>query len=723
MRVTKADTELLKQARADYKTADEYWSLNRKKWLEDTKFCIPGNQWPDAVRKEREDLNRPCLEVDKTNQYVRQVVNDGRQNRPSVKVRPVDSGADETAADAFGGLIRGILDRSNADEAFDTALEHAVRGGFGFMRLVTEYAHSKTFNQDIFLRRIRNPLTVLLGPHQLADGSDARFGFVTMDVPKDDYEDQYPKARITDFEMFPEGWKPTDVVRVCEYFYKVDEPTVLHLLEDDTTITDEDYQLQLTEGDVPPAPIKETREIPDCKVKWCRMSGAEILEKRDWLGKYIPLIPVYGNEIDIEGKVVLSGLVRGAKDSQMLHNFSRTGFAEAVAYAPKTPWTASAEAIAGHPEWQTAHDARHAVLIHNAFDPDGQAIPPPQRVQPAVVPAGLMQDAQLSEHDIQASMGMYAASIGQPSNEKSGRAIMARQREGDTATFHYQDNQSRAIRFLGRQLVDLIPKVIDSKRSVHMLGEDGKPSEAIHDPDQQVASQKIGSKSIYNFSLGVYGVSISTGPQYTTKRQESADSMLEIVKMNPAVWQTHGDLIVAAQDWPNADAFAERTRLTMPPPLQQAIAEGENQEDPKAQLFRAKGAMQQQGQQIQAMQQGLQQRDQALQQLTQENQQLKLKAMDNSGKNMAAASGADVDAYKAETERLQVVAPVMGPDQIAAIVQQTVQAIMQLPTPDGHALPIGAAPPMQPPNRPPVDAMAPPPQQPNQPPPGGFFTP
>lgn len=691
-RVTKADTDLLKQAREDYRVAEEGWAENRKKWLADTKFCIPGNQWPEEVRKEREDKNLPCLEVDKINQYVRQVVNDGRQNRPSVKVRPVDSGADEVTADAFGGMIRGILDRSNGDEALDTALEHAVRGGFGFMRLVTEYAHARTFNQDIFLRRIRNPLTVMLGPHQLADGSDARCGFVVEEIPKAEYKDKYPKAKVTDFQLFPEGWKPAETVRVCEYFYKVDEPTTLHLLADNTIVDDDEYQRALAAFEEarkagqpaePPEDIKETREIPDCKVKWCRLSGAEILEKNDWLGKFIPLIPVYGNEIDVEGKVVFSGLVRGARDSQMLHNFSRTGFAEVVAYAPKVPWLASAEATDGHPEWATAHEARHSTLFWNAYNDDGNQLPKPERITPAVVPAGLMQDAQQSEHDIQASMGMYAASIGQPSNEKSGRAIMARQREGDTATFHYQDNQARAIRFLGRQLVDLIPKVYDTKRTIRLLGEDGKAAEAEHDPELQGANTKQGAKTIYNLGVGLYDVSISTGPQYTTKRQESADAMLEIVKMNPTVWQTHGDLIVGAQDWPNADEFAKRTRATMPPPLQEAIAESEDPADPKVQLGRAKAMLQQAGQQIQGMTQGLQERDQAIAELQQRVQEAEAKASSTEGKVANDAARVEVAAYEADTNRLKVEAQSMpmSPEQIAAIVQQTVAAIMAQPTP------------------------------------------
>lgn len=612
------DKDLLKRGRADFETALEYWSDNRKKWLEDAKFCIPGNQWDAKLKKEREDKGLACLEVDKLNQYRRQVVNDGRQNRPGIKVRPVDDTGDDEAAEAFQGVVRDICDQSNVDESVDTALDHAAKGGFGYFRVLSQYVHEKTFLQELVVRRVRNPLSVVTSPHLLADGSDIDFGFVIEDVPKTTFKEKWPKAKMTDWknDAFSGDWSAENTVKVCEYYYKVRTLQLVHLLEDGTFAADEDYQRAVTQGGKT-SPIVKSREIPTHKVKWCRMTGAEILEQNDWLGKYIPIIPVYGNEDDIEGKVIVSGLVRGAKDAQKLHNYARTKFAERVAMTPLAPWTVAEESIEGHPEWQTANSGTHGALVFRAYTDDGQPLPRPERVSPSDIPAGFSQDAAMSEHDIQASMGMYNASIGEKSNEKSGRAIMARQREGDTATFHYQDNVNRALRYLGRILVDAVPKYYDTKRVVRSLGEDGMPKMIQLDPNAPKASQKQGATAIYNLNVGRYDVSVSAGPTYTTKRQESADAMIELTRANPTMWQTHGDLIVKAQDWPNADEFAKRSKMALPPPIAQAVqaeeqAEGGQDPEVAAVIAQANQAMGELQKQIQAAEAGIDERDKAL---------------------------------------------------------------------------------------------------------------
>lgn len=692
---------LLEEAKANYKVADEWFGHNRKAWLEDAKFRAL-DQWPADIKQAREKEGLPCLVVDKLNQYVRQVVNDGRQNRPAVKVRPVDDQADIEVAEGLQGLIRSICNKSNADDAFDTALDHAAGNGFGYIRVATEYAHEKTFNQEICIKRVRNPVAILLGPHEQADGSDAQFGFVVMDVPKKKYKSQYPKAKVTDWNLaeFSEGWSNQDNVKVCEYFYKVEEPGTLHLLADGTTATAEDYEAA-KQGTKPLPEILESRTVPVCKVKWCRLSGAEILEENEWLGKYIPIIPVYGNESDIEGKVTYSGLVRAAKDPQILHNFARTAFAQRVALTPKAPWLADSDQIAGFDEWQEGNVGKYMVMRYRSVDANGQPLPPPQRISPTDIPAGFAQDMQMSEHDIQGALGMYNASLGEKSNEKSGRAIMARQREGDTATFHYQDNLNRAIRHLGRILVDLAPKIYDGTRLIRLLGEDGATTEAMVDPRQEIAHRKEKlpngkERSIYNLGVGLYDVDIATGPSYTTKRQESAEAMLQLTQANPTMWQTHGDLIVKAQDWPNADEFAKRSKMALPPLIAQAVNAEEqgNQQSPEVM------AMQQQmGQMQQVMQQAAQQMQEMQKQLEAKDTELRIKLMDSETKR-----------YEAETERLQVVSPAALPQLIQAVVQQTVGEIMAQPVP-------------KPPPEDPEPLMAMPSPQPNQPPPGGFFTP
>lgn len=689
-------SDLLTTAKERHKLCSDAWADNRKAWLEDAKFRAL-DQWPDDVKKLREDAKRPCVVVDKLNQYVRQVVNDGRQNRPGVKVRPEGDGANGDVAEAFQDLIRGICARSNADEAFDTSLDHAAGNGYGFFRLVTDYVHPGTFNQEIRVVRVRNPRAVVVDPFfQAADGSDIRFGFIEEDVPRDDYKAQYPQAKLTDWASdaihYGNDWLTEKSVRVCEYWYKVETPELVHLLADGTTITDVDYQAAVKElqqegqPEVPGPQILDSRELPTCEVKWCRMSGAEILEEKDWLGQYIPLLIVIGNEQDIDGKVTYSGLIRSAKDPQRLYNYSRSAYAERVALTPKAPFVAAEGQLEGYEdEWESANTENHSVLQYKPTSVDGQPVPPPQRQQASDIPEGFARDMQLSEHDIQGAMGMYNASLGEKSNEKSGRAIMARQREGDTGTFHYPDNLNRAIRYLGRQLVDLIPKIYDSRRVIHLLGEDGTPSTAEINPEQESPVEEVGGKKIYNLGIGIYGVDISAGPSYTTKRQEAVEAMMQLTQSAPEVLQIAGDIIVRNMDWPGAEDIADRMRMALPPPIQQALDAKDQGQDPKivAAVAPLKQQIEQNQQQIQAAEQGIAQRDQALQKAEQDAQQARFdamqkqleadrKALDNE-KTLMAAKYAELSA-KLELQALknaQVVPPVIPPGPLEPAIAPT----------------------------------------------------
>lgn len=649
------EEEFLSTIKKNYKLAEDRWADNRKLAKEDMEFRA-GKQWFDDDITQREKDKRPCLVVDKLGQYVRQVVNDGRQNRQAIMVRPVDSGADVETADVFKGLIRHIEDRSNSDIAYDTALECAVVGGFGFFRVLTEYSTQNSFDQEICIKRVRNPMTVLLGEFEEADASDLKEAWFVDEMSKAQFKREYPKAQYTDWQTdgakYGDDWISEEKVTVCEYWYVEEEQETVHFIEDGTTIPAREYEEAIAEGIIPPA-IIESREIPVRKVKWCRLSGAEILERRDWKGKYIPLFIVVGNEYDIDGKITYSGLIRSGKDPARLYNYSRSAFAERVALTPKAPWVAADGQVEDYAdEWATANQANISVLKYKPQSIDGHMVPAPQRQTSADIPAGFAQDMQIAEHDIQAALGMYAASVGAPSNERSGKAILARQREGDTSTFHYIDNQGRAIRHLGRVLVDLIPKIYDSRRVVRILGEDGTAKMADIDPDQEVAVKKLGHKSIYNLNVGTYDVSISTGPSYNTKRQEAATSMVEMTQANPELMTVIGDLMVKSMDWPGADEIAARLKAMLPPQVLQA--EQEKQGDGQGM-----------SPEMMAMQQGaeaaiaerdaaLQQAGEQLQQMNTELTELRLTAKNKEEEAAIKSREADIKAFEAETERMKV---------------------------------------------------------------------
>jgi len=564
----------LHEMREKFKLADEYWGDDRRAALDDIKFRA-GEQWPAEIVAQREKDKRPCLTVDKLNQYIRQIVNDGRQNRPSIKVSPVDSKADVATAEIMAGIIKHIESRSNADAAYDTALDSSATGGFGYFTVTTEYSGEETFDQDICIKRVRNPLTIIIDPESVeADASDMKFAFVMETMTKDEFEKKYPNKLPADFNTNEkyEGWYG-DEVRVARYWEVVEEDRTLYQMVDGTVISKARYD-ELKDGGLVEidSMVKAVRNIPVRKVKHSLVSGAEYLEEpQEWPGKYIPICVVWGNEIDIEGKVTHSGIIRPAKDAQRLYNYSRSAFAERVALTPKAPWLAAEGQVEDYEdEWNTANTASHSVLRYVPTSLNGQPVPPPQRVNPTDVPVGFQQDMQISEHDIQGAIGMYAASLGAPSNERSGKAIMARQREGDTGTFHYHDNLNRAIRHCGRIIVDLIPKIYDSKRVVRIMGYDGTMSEASLDPGLPTASQKQGLQMMYNPGVGTYDVTITSGPSYNTLRQEATESMVTMIQAHPELMNVIGDLMVKNMDWPGAEEISKRLHMVLPPTILEA---------------------------------------------------------------------------------------------------------------------------------------------------------
>ena len=695
------DADPLHEARERFNLWQDAWKDDRTRYIEDVKFAA-GEQWPQNIKKQREDGDRPVLVVDKIGQYIRQVVNDSRQSRPAIKVRPVDSQADKETADVLQGLCRHIEDRSNSDVAYDTALECAVKGGMGFIRVTTEYAHDSTFEQEICIKRVRNPLTVIFDPDCIEpDGADSRGVFVIEDMDKETYEAAFGEDSAIDWEAdcgkYGE-WIGAEKVRIAEYFYIEEESQTLHLFVNGTTATDEEIKLAEADGITIPE-IKESRNIPVKKVMWCKMNGKDYVEKpREWVGKYIPVIPVWGNEEDIDGEIRHTGMVHNAKDAARLYNYSRSAYAERVALTPKAPYVAAFGQVEDFPEWEDANNGSYSVLRYNPIDAAGNAVPPPQRQAAFDVPAGFAQDMQLSEHDIQASLGMYAASLGQPSNEKSGRAIMARERSGDMATFHYHDNLSRAIRHLGRIIVDMAPRVYDTARIVRILGMDGNPQMVQLNPNQPQSTVKMGAISIHNIGVGKYDVSVATGPSYTTRRQEAADAMMQMVQSNPSMMQIRGDLMVSNMDWPGSEEMADRLRLMLPPQIQQAANKDKGQSPEVHQVMaQAQQAIGQRDQQLQQAHQLLQGMQAKLQELLQTNHKDATELRIKQQELELSARDTEISAYNAETQRLKVLEPAIQAEQIKGVVIQTLQEIMQAPPPTEQEI--------------------------FEPPPGGFFSP
>ena len=674
----KSDSDVLSTARDRLSMAISAYSESREDELDDLRFYAgsPDNQWqwPADVLATRgavqgQTINaRPCLTINKLPQHVHQITNDQRQNRPSVKVIPVDDNADVEVAEIFNGMIRHIEYISDADVAYDTACENQVAYGEGYIRILTEYCDDDTFDQDIKIARVRNSFSVYMDPLiQDPCGSDAKWCFITEDLSKDEYARLFPNASpISTLETLGIGdqnlsqWLNTDTIRIAEYFYCDYERKKLNLYPGNVTAfegTPEDKQLKAVYGKP-----KKTREADIKKIKWCKINGYEILEEQEWAGNCIPVVRVIGNEYEVEGRIYISGLVRNAKDAQRMYNYWTSQEAEMLALAPKAPFIGYGGQFEGYEtQWKTANTNNWPYLEVNPDVTDGQGavLPLPQRAQPPMASSGLMNAKLGASEDIKSATGQYNASLGQTSNERSGKAILARQREGDVGTYHYQDNLARAVRHIGRQCVDLIPKIYDTQRIARIIGIDGETKMVKIDPMQQEPVRKIQNQDgvvidkIYNPSVGKYDVVVATGPGYATKRQEALEAMAQLLQGNPQLWTVAGDLFVKNMDWPGAQEMAKRFAKTIDPKLM-----GDAEDNP---------ALQAAQQQMQAMAAELDQLHQMLQ-----NVGKSMEAQDMERKDYEAK----IKAFDAETKRIAAVQAGMSEEQIQDIVMGTLHGMI-----------------------------------------------
>jgi hypothetical protein len=569
------DAEFLAQCVKRFNRAEAKESDNRMKAVDDLRFKN-GDQWDPADKASRTIDKRPCLTINKMKTFVHQITNDQRQNRPQINVSPVGDKGDPETAKMLKGLIRQIERMSNADVAYDTGFDSAVSNGWGYWRILTDYEDEDTFDQVIKITRIRNPFRVYLDPdHEEPDGSDAKWGFISDLITREQFEEDWPHA---DPMAWSEGgvgdeyklWNTQTHVRIAEYFYEETETrTLVHLSNGHVGFKDE-----LDDSLADEEPLEE-RDVSVKRIKWCKITAHDILEENDWLGKWMPIVKCIGDEVDIEGKVMLAGLIRDAKDAQRMYNYWVTMETELIALAPKAPWIVAEGQIENYTEqWKTANTKSNPFLQYNPVSLGGHPVPPPQRQQFAGPPAGVVQAKISAAQDMQATTGIrFDATLQERTYDESGKALRELKRTGDLGNFHYVDNLSRSLRHTGRILIDLIPKIYDTPRVLTILREDGSEERVKIDPSmgkahaqQQLPDGRI--QRLYNPKLGDYDVAVTVGPSYATKRAEAADSMLQFMRFVPQSAPIIGDLIAKNMDWPGAEEIQARMASMLPPHLQ-----------------------------------------------------------------------------------------------------------------------------------------------------------
>jgi hypothetical protein len=594
------DNGVIEEAKEFLKFCNQADSNNRVEALEDLKFAA-GDQWPVEIQNSRLLEARPFLTINKVDAYCRQIENQQRQARPRMRATGMNSESDEKVAEVITGLLRHIEYQSDADAAYDTAFSFAVRMGWGFFRVVYDFKDPNSFEQEIYIKRIDNPFTVYFDPNsKMYDGSDAEKCLITEMIPRETFRKMYPDVDDEiNFSQRGTGdsqneWITREDIRLAEYFYTVYTNKTIVLLSDGTSVPADEMPSQdmMLEAGVYEVQRRVTTEK---KIKWVKMTGDTIIDRKDWPGKYIPVIPVYGQELVVDAKRKKFGLTRMAKDPQRMYNFWATSLTESVALAPKAKYLLAEGQDEGHEiEWTQANIKSMPVLRYKQTDSEGREAPPPIRVNPEPPPQGMVTALQGLDMDLKAVVGIYDPTQ-LPNGNQSGKAINGMQQQTDMTNFHYFDNLTRSINQAGRICLDLIPIIYSEPRMMRIIGADGKGEMT---PINTATVDEMGVDKIKNdLTVGEYDIVMETGPGYASKRQEAAAAMTEMVQADPTLMQVAGDLLFRNLDFPGADVIADRMAATNP----LAQIDDKSEVPPMAQMMIKQGQ-----QQIQELQQQLQ---------------------------------------------------------------------------------------------------------------------
>lgn len=609
-----ADDKIILEAKRRFRACEEWEATARTNFDYDYKFAngdsVNNYQWDSWVVGDRIDNQRPCLTINKTMQHCLQIINDGKQNKPGVNIRPVGETASYEAAQIFQEVVRHIEYISNAENVYDKASEFQVIGGIGYWRIITDYLDDSgtdpmtMFAQEIYIAPIKDPRSVYLDPDiNETDGSDANFAFVVSDEPKDLYEAKYPEFKNVGgsqvFNNTADGWFTKDHIRVAEYYRRSnkEDDFIWYLTPQakeevfgfvsDLNKTEEGKEALVLFKEIKNResnlPLNERtyreRKVIRGNIEWYKIAGNVIIDRKPWLGKYIPVVRVIGRETVIDGVLDRIGHTRALLDPQRIYNVNSSANVEFGALQTKSPVMAAADAIEGYEEYyKTANTVNHSFMPYNAYDEEGRMLPPPQRMAAPQSSPAYVQQMQISQNEMMMVSGQYQAQMGENENAKSGIAITQRQRQGDRATYHFVDGLAIATRYTGKILIDLVPKIYDTRRVMEVEAKDGTLMKLVIDPKADQSMQKnipdqnqdpslpnLPVEIIFNPSVGKYAVMSDNGPSFATRRQDAFNALTQIAAQNKEFMNVAGDILWKVADFPEAQVLAARWRRIIPP--------------------------------------------------------------------------------------------------------------------------------------------------------------
>jgi Phage P22-like portal protein len=644
-----ADNDIVREAREALELSYQFDRDNRKEAVEDLRF-VAGFQWSDSARQERQ--GRPLITINRSGQFIRQVANPIRQNMPTIKVEP-DGDDQKEMAEVVNGIIRRIQYNSSASHVYANAVEHMVACGIGWFRVCQDYTDDNSFNQEILIKRVFNPLSVYPDPSSLEpDRSDMNWCLVAEDWPIEAFKKKWPGKDKVSVDLPNNGsaqqaisWGSADTVKVAEYWRrKKGSKSVVQL---STGHVLDASHLDGPMGEQIRPHVVNQRAVETSTVEMIMVSGAEILEEPYQCPcKWIPVIPVIGAEIPIEQGTYRHGLIRFQREPQQLHNYFMSVAAESLGQQPKAPYLITPKQLGKFKAlWDNANRSPTPYL---PYEPDPQ-VPggQPTRISPPPLPAGLIQMAQMLSDDMKATTGIYDAALGNQSNETSGVAINQRVQQGDQATFHYVDNLEHGLEHLGRVLLDMIPKVYDNERSMRIKG-DGAAKEKTIQINKPVMNYD-GQSMIHNdmSQMSFNAVRVVLGQNFASRKQQTSQTLIGLIQAMPQIGMVAGDIIAKNLDIDQADELAERLHTLLPPQIQQLEQQNSGQPPPPPAppSPEQQAAAQEQQAQQQAMQQAQQAHEQSLQ-LEQQAGQFKLQQEAN--KAAQAQQAAQTEHFKTQ---------------------------------------------------------------------------
>lgn len=678
---------IVNEARKRWNRVNEWESTFRARFIEDLKFrhgdSDNGYQWPGGIRATRDVDRRPCLTMNIIRQHNLMISNQAKQNKSTVKFIATGGGTSSLSAGCLRDVMRHIEYRSNAQAAYSLARDFQIDAGRGWWRLYTKYVSNETFDQEIGILPVLDPLSVYFDPDTVQkDRLDGRWGLVFDDVPKGEFEEAYPKyagmagAEPLGLGSTDNGWIMEGDVRVCEYFRKVEKADRL------LAYVSMGQRRYIRESKCPEdvwEKLKadrqsQIREIADEVVEWKLIVGNTVVDETIWPGQYIPLIPVIGEECVIDGVYDSKGHTRAMKDAQRMFNYNASSQVEHVALQGKTPWTAPIKAIEELEQiWNTANTTNHSVLPYNHVDDEGNPVPPPQRTDPPNASPAYQAGMDTAFSQMMMTSGQWQNQMGMMGNERTGAAIGKRQQQSETAVFHFEDNYEIALRASGKQVLDIFPKVYDTKRVLMLLTENDDSYELEVDPTAQQAYQEHLSeageviKRIFNPNIGSHDVAAAVGPAYGSRREETVEALTLIMTQNPALTGIIGDLLMSSMDFDKANEAAQRLRRMVPP---MALGKGPSPAEQKLMG------------QVEALSKAL------------------ADALEQSGKQQLRLAGKeqqrDIEVYKAETDRMEVLGKQLplDPELLSQLISEAMQtSLLPILGPEGGetAAPVGTA--------------------------------